>query len=1255
MMQQPPQAPSADGSVEFMRYREDLAAQTAAEELRARVQQRRAVQQPQAPQAPQAQPAPAERGVLETAGAVASDVGRGVTEIPRAIGAGVRDAVQETVNLFGDVGNWFENTVKTGGIKVSRKGVEFVSFEELQDLRKKGKDLFTAAELPEIADPESTTGKALKGVSQFLAGFGAAGKVLKALKPATTTAKVGKAAAQGAVADFTVFDPQEERLSNLLQEVPELQNPVTEFLAADSTDTNAEGRFKNAIEGLGLGVATDGFLLGLKTLRQARAAKRTQEEAAKVAKAAKVEVPATVSERELAVLGSDKPDAPLVGVAKRGQTPEAPALDEATGLPLNSDGTVTVYHHTSAEAAENIKKTGKLKSAGEPSVYVTTRRETDTGYGDVAVEVKVNPKLLTLDDEFPDGRRDFSIPVKGPGGSLNIGLAQPEQLKTARAAKATAEVKPEDIMIVDEGVPGAAVPRGTKAGEVYVNFARINAPEDVQTVLQTMADKFKPDVDKARRGVRTFEQIELDAAQVNAWEALQARRTGEPLSAEQSVAARQLWAMSGDKLAQVAREASANPSEANLFAFRKMLATHYAVQNEVLAARAETARALASWRIPAGGSAEQLRAITDAINNTGGEKLTREMADRVSRLVNAGEYEALDSFIQRSTWARTSEAMQEAWIMGLLSGPKTHLVNMMSNTAVIFAQMYERGVAAQVNQLVGVGPGVEVGEATAQMFGIVQSMKDALRYSARAFRTMETGYGVGKIELPREGAISSEAFNISSETFLGRAVDGLGNVIRLPGRALAAEDEFFKTIGYRMELNAQALRQATSEMNAGMFGPDELKGRIQDIIDNPPENIRLAAVDAATYQTFTNTPGNLAKGLQEIVARYPGLKVLLPFVRTPANILRYTFERTPLAPLMSQVRADIAAGGARSDLAYARMTTGSMLMLAAADLAMNGSITGGGPSDPKEKAALMRSGWQPYSVKIDDRWYAYNRLDPPGSLFGMSADLVEVLINTDTEDPNYDAEEAAVAIAAAIGANVLNKTYLSGLADFFEAMGDPKRRAEGFAQRFAGSLIPAGVAEVARQVDPYNREVYSMLDAMKRRTPGLSEDLPVRRDIWGRPLEFKSGLGWAYDVFSPIYSKKEDPEPIDSEMLRLEAPVSMPSKRVVFDGVTVDLDRYPGVYSRYLELAGNELKHPAWRLGAKDYLNALVTGKHPMSQIYRIRSDGPDGGKADMIASVVSDYRKLARDQLLKEYPELRDEVRERKAEKQRLRLPVFQ
>lgn len=101
------------------------------------------------------------------------------------------------------------------------------------------------------------------------------------------------------------------------------------------------------------------------------------------------------------------------------------AIDEATGLPLNPDGTVTVYHHTSAEAAAAMRASGRLKSAGEPHVYVTSRAEPDTGYGDVAVPINVRPEQLALDDEFPDGRRDFSLSVGRPGGSIKVSFQQP--------------------------------------------------------------------------------------------------------------------------------------------------------------------------------------------------------------------------------------------------------------------------------------------------------------------------------------------------------------------------------------------------------------------------------------------------------------------------------------------------------------------------------------------------------------------------------------------------------------------------------------------------------------------------------------------------------------------------------------------------------------------------------------------------------------------------------------------------------------
>jgi hypothetical protein len=95
-------------------------------------------------------------------------------------------------------------------------------------------------------------------------------------------------------------------------------------------------------------------------------------------------------------------------------------IDELTGLPLNSDGTVTLFHHTNKNAAEQIAKTKRLQSAGEPDVYLTTYKETDTGYGDTAVPIRIKPSLLNLDDEFPNGRLDFRVNVGKQKGSIPI-------------------------------------------------------------------------------------------------------------------------------------------------------------------------------------------------------------------------------------------------------------------------------------------------------------------------------------------------------------------------------------------------------------------------------------------------------------------------------------------------------------------------------------------------------------------------------------------------------------------------------------------------------------------------------------------------------------------------------------------------------------------------------------------------------------------------------------------------------------------
>lgn len=90
------------------------------------------------------------------------------------------------------------------------------------------------------------------------------------------------------------------------------------------------------------------------------------------------------------------------------------------GRRSNPGKKVTVYHHTSPQKAAQIHKTKRLKSSGEPHVYVTTWPHPDTGYGSAVVALRVPEHQLELDDEFPSGRQDFRIAVGKPGGSLPV-------------------------------------------------------------------------------------------------------------------------------------------------------------------------------------------------------------------------------------------------------------------------------------------------------------------------------------------------------------------------------------------------------------------------------------------------------------------------------------------------------------------------------------------------------------------------------------------------------------------------------------------------------------------------------------------------------------------------------------------------------------------------------------------------------------------------------------------------------------------
>ena len=1093
---------------------------------------------------PPDEPAPA-RTTGEIAIAAASDVAKGITEAPVQAVGGAADAINAMLSGVRDVSNFVQENIKEatgvdlGGIQLTDEEGNFdprlVSTEEAAALR--------GPQVPTTAEGESVTGGAVRGISQFLTGFATGAKTIGGVNT------VGRAVGAGIFADLAAFDGNEGRLSDLIQEFPSLENPITEFLATDEDDSEITGRLKNVVEGLGGDVVFAGLLKALRTMKEARKLK-----------------------------------------------PEGQTFKEAAKL-------------------------AELQSRGAP--FPTLREGSD-----------LSP--ITGNPDAPA----FEIKAMDTGVPDDI---------TARA-------------LTPDGVSRTAV--GDR--EVAINFARINTTDDIKGVIADMADAFAGDIAEGQRGVRSNATTIEAAGDQNAWNLISERRSGESLNAEQTFAVRTLWAASAENLSSLAKAAVETPTSENLFAFRRAFAMHSAIQKEALAVRTETARALQQWSIPAGGSKEQLRDIENLINQFGGTEVSENLARRVAALADEGNQGAVDHMARNGALAATTDAVWTTWLSGLLTGVTTHLVNVMSNASVSLMAAVERGAAAGIGDVLGGVDRVRIGEGSAFLHGMVNSNREAWANAWESMKTGETGFGVKKIETQRANAVSSEMLgNTRSEAFnavinsngISRGIDALGSLVQIPFRALGAGDEFFKTINYRMELHARAFRQASKDVESGSIPREEFKSRLVDLMENPAESVRLDASEFAAYNTFTQRPGETVTAIKQLAAKVPFGKYIVPFINTPANIFKFTFERTPFAPMSARIRADIASGGSRRDLALARIGLGSTMMLTAFDLSTNGHVTGSGPEDWREKQALRRQGWQPYSIRFGDRFFAYNRLDPLGMLLGLGADMGEYSANSDDE-PTSEYEEVAMQSILVAAENATSKTYLSSFSQLVGAINDPQRRGNAYFERFAGSFVPTIVGQAARLTDPHMKHTTSIMSRIKSRLPGMSKDIPNRHDLWGRPITFQSGLGPVYDAFSPVYSSEFDPEPADSEFVSIGYFPGPPSKTLGVrpapqaNSVSISLRNSPKEYQRLVVLSGGtsakETGRPVTKKGRPDarsrrldsygdmnaleYVNSVVTGKAEASAQYDIMNADE---KKDFLSRILSDYRAGARVKLLEEFPDL--------------------
>lgn len=1044
----------------------------------------------------------------------------------------------------------------------------------------------------------STPAAVTLGMTQFLTGLIGAGAFMAPFKAAKMgiAATTGYEIAKGAMASAVVMDPHEERLSNLIQEFPALENPVSDYLAARPDDSNAEGRFKNALEGAGLDVALTGvFALGLKAIKYARSG---DQEAAKavVEELAQPQVVETVSAAEK----------PRVRVkANSAETPPA-------------DMMAAVEHDLGDSISEPVRS--------QPNAVLTQTAKLPQ---DAEKLVTIEPEGIS-DDQLKAILRgtEFDLLATEQAGSRLDAVAQGYKFAPENSIPWQKLQTPEDVSTLIANTTnvlrseadikkGGAILSDAKVERQVRNIAKFfnEAPDEVVGMISKAGDAATDMVKQMEAGYLLSNRMFLDA-----WDVTNKIRWGN--------------------LTEFGGDAQAAMQEA-----RRRLQVAFEVYSSAQSMRSAAGRSMRRMRSEFGvrpDLVQQLQTLDD---------------DKLLKLMDStgGDPKKIKELSTPGLLRRVLDEAQFSMRNGLLWLYPTHIVNITGNVYMQAARPLEKAIGAAFLSPFKKTANPILRQATKEFYYTAAAIHDGWAAGWEAFMKGDSRLDPHASDwLDTNDAAMTAHQPLSMPTFRPfNSVENLWhnlhvsslyrNATGLPTRMLGAQDEFFKTLRYRAVVQARA---AMEGMELG-FRAGELKDFVEDRLKKAFDTEGRAVDREALHEAQTSTynqellPNTIGSAVRNARAQVPALGLVLPYVKTPVNVLRYSWKYTPgLNLLQGEYRKMLRglAGPEQQAQAVGQMALGSLFMMSATMFASNGVITGAGPTDRKLKQQMVEQGWKPYAFHWKNAdgtatFLPYSRFDPLGMVMGMAADLYAY---KQAGGADEDYAEAAAATTIALAQNFSERTFLLNANQLIRALSEPDPNMNTFLGNMAAATIPASSAlRGYANSDPYLREARGIVDRALKDIPGYSDNLPPRRDVFGEPLLRRIGLTTSYD-----------PDVVEAEHNRmiLETGEGLSVPGPTHNGVDlrdVTLSDGRNAYDRYQELAANPF--PGAGLTLKVALKRLIE-----SEAYQMLPDGEAGVRGTRLnafAGVVQDYRAAGYKKLLKEYPEVGRLTRRKQAE----------
>lgn len=562
-------------------------------------------------------------------------------------------------------------------------------------------------------------------------------------------------------------------------------------------------------------------------------------------------------------------------------------------------------------------------------------------------------------------------------------------------------------------------------------------------------------------------------------------------------------------------------------------------------------------------------------------KLSPQQAEKITQLANKVQSlpdgldkdRAIVELTQAMKTAAPTPLLQKLtsiWRAGLLTSLRTLEGGALGNTTKAVLDVPSQILASGVDKFV-----------TAPLFnkGVrsnVFTLRGAGSGAAQGVRQAGTYLKTGIDPRDAQRGYDSQGINWQDgNPILGK----VGQASDLVYRGLGAIDNPFYYSALGRANNEEAFIEASRR---GLKGADARRF-VEENANNLSTGSRDAVIQTAREAVFQNETvlGNFASKIKTIPQSIPNPTVrdaaqavvdfTIPFAKIPGAVATALVDYSPAGVVLKTIQS-IANKARGSDVnlrelnaSIGKSATGSLgAVWLGNELYKRGLLTLEEPADEKERQLWASEGKQKFSIKLGDRWYNLNYVQPLGGLMALGGGYERAIQNGDP---------VPLVTAAGTGLkSVTEQSFLQGINDLIGLVEDPARNGNQFLNSKVSSFIPNIVRDTARATDNFERETNTITDAFNNSLPGLRQQSLPQRDPFGAPVQTRqSPTGVFLDPFKSTQAKNDE---VTSELRRLYqvdpkeigvVPTKL-NKNQSFDGQDVQLT--PEQLDRFESLAG---------------------------------------------------------------------------------------